>query len=169
MHHLRGPQEKLSGWGSNCVAEDIKPTSISKIIRGSGGFFLQRSPGAWAGKLTMHKSSISGRSASLLSLFLPHLSHLMPPVLPAPANRPAGLARRLRGLFLAPGQLKLTEFFAAQRDLSLAAMTAALFPPWGAPREFTFEPAERTTSDDEKEVWQRRGRQGYLDRKVYLR
>ena len=98
----------------------------------------------------MDESSISGRSASLLSL----LNALIPPNVADP--KPSQAADRLRAAppgiapFLA--NQKLTEFFAAQGDLSLEAVTAALFPPCETPREFAFEPVERMMSDEEKEV-----------------
>jgi DegT/DnrJ/EryC1/StrS aminotransferase family len=98
----------------------------------------------------MDKFSITGRSASLFSL----LRALIP------ANgaglNPGQADDRLR---VDPGAIvpflanqKLAEFFAAQEELSLEAVTSALFPPCGTPQEFAFEPDERMMSDQEKEV-----------------
>ena len=74
------------------------------------------------------------------------------PLTPQPGQSADRLSAAPPGIVPVLANQKLTEFFAAQGDLSLEAMTSALFPPRGAPREFAFEPAERMMSDEEKEV-----------------
>ena len=98
----------------------------------------------------MDKFSITGRSDSLFSL----LRALIPAT--GAGFNPGQSGDRFRAdcaaivPFLA--NQKLGDFFAAQAELSLEAVTSALFPPCETPQEFAFEPDERMMSDEAKEV-----------------
>jgi 3-dehydro-glucose-6-phosphate--glutamate transaminase len=98
----------------------------------------------------MDKSSITGRSDSLFSILQALIRSNSYHHNPSQAADRIGAVPPSFAPFLA--NQKLAEFFAAQGDLSLKAVTATLFPPGEAPQEFVFEPDERMMSEAEKEV-----------------